>query len=70
MITKLFLSNTAAGLGTANISFSEVQIIHETSEAEIKHSQILGAYIIKMLRKDKKTIASPNWVRLKIVFGN
>jgi hypothetical protein len=70
MITKLLLSNTAAGLGTENTSFNEVQIAHETSDADIKLSQILGAYIIKTPRKENKTIESPSWVRLNIVFGN
>ena len=70
MITKLFLSNTAAGLGTANITFSKRENIAETSEADIKDSHILGAYTIKIDKNDKKISASPNCVKLYCVFGN
>ena len=70
MMTKLLLSNTAAGLGTANISFSERENIAETSEADIKDSQSLGAYTIKIDKNDKKISTSPNCVRLYSVFGN
>ena len=70
MITKLLLSNTEAGLGTANISFSTLENIADTSEADIKDSQSLGAYTIKIANKDKEISASPNWVRLYSVVGN
>ena len=69
-ITKLLLSNTAAGLGTANILFSEAENIAETREADIKDSHSLGAYTMKIDKNDKKTNASPNCVRLYSVFGN
>ena len=70
MITKLFLSNTAAGLVTANIDFSKPENMAETSDADIKDSQSLGAYTIKIDKNDKKISASPNCVRLYSVFGN
>lgn len=69
-ITKLLLSNTAAGLGTLNITFSKPENIAERSEADIKDSQSFGAYTIKIDKNDKKTSASPNCVRLYSVFGN
>ena len=70
MITKLLLSNTAAGLGTANILFSITEKIAETSEADINDSQILGAYTINRAKNDKMISSSPNWVRLNRILGN
>ncbi|WP_367118577.1 hypothetical protein [Chryseobacterium sp.] len=70
MITKLLLSNTAAGLGTANIFLSTLENKHDTREADSKDSHILGAYTMKMVKNDKKTSASPSWVRLYCISGN
>ena len=70
MITKLLLSNTTAGLGTENIFFNKLENIRETNDADIKDSHILGAYTMKILKNDKKIVASPNWVTLYWKFGN
>ena len=43
IITKLSLSNTAAGLGTANSFFNIAETIAETIDADNKASQTLGA---------------------------
>ena len=51
-ITKLVLPNAAAGLGTANNPFSKLENIAETSEADIRASQSLGAYTIKIDKND------------------
>lgn len=70
IITKPLLSNTAAGLGTANIFFSRHENIREISDAVIKVSQTRGAYTINSVRNEKKIRTSPNWVRLYCVLGN
>ena len=64
IITKLLLSNTSDGRGTKNKFFRKLDATSETSEAESKASHILGAYTIKIIKKDKKIEASPIWVRL------
>lgn len=42
----------------------------EISDADIKYSQSLGLYGMKIDNRDKKINASPNWVRLYSVLGN
>ena len=70
MITKLSLSKTAAGLGTANIFFSTLENIQEINEPDIKASHIFGAETKTTAKKDKATTASPNWVKLYCILGN
>jgi hypothetical protein len=61
---KQALSNTTAGLGTPNIFFKPTEKIREARDADINDSHILGAYKMKILKKDKIIEASPNWVTL------
>jgi len=70
IITKLFLFNASAGLGTENIFFRAIENKAETMEPVISASHTLGAYTIKRVRNDKKIKASPNCVRLYSVLGN
>jgi hypothetical protein len=54
----------------ANRFFNTGENIPEIIEPDSNDSHILGAYIIKMLRKDKKIKASPICVRFNSIFGN
>ena len=70
IITKLSLSNIAAGLGTANSFFSKNDTINAISEDVNMDSQSWGAYTRKMVINDKIIDASPNWVRLNCKIGD
>jgi hypothetical protein len=70
MIIKLLLSNATAGLGTANIFFNTLETSRDSSDADSKDSHNLGAYTMKILKNDRKMVASPIWVRLIRVLGN
>ena len=70
IITKLSWSYTAAGRGIVKIFLSIFDKMAEIRDAAIKSSQILGAYMMKIVSKDMITKVSPNWVRLCSNPGN
>ena len=70
IMVKLLLLNVAAGLGTEKKVFSTKVISSDTNDEVIRCSQILGRRIIKMVRNESSTSASPSWVRLNSKLGN
>lgn len=68
IMVKLLQGNAAAGLGTANIFLSVQENSAQTSNEEIRHSQILGMYMIRIDSSDKNIDASPSCVRLYSMF--
>lgn len=64
VIRKLVGLNTAAGRGTANITFKRIEKKAEIKDADSNASHNVGPYTTKTLKSDRPIKQSPNCVKL------